>query len=128
MGFKNIVTVRESETGRSRHFDAWLSVDSIPVSYISLTASRNFAGYLCIKAVETRRGYRGQGHATELMETISERLGMPLGSLGVYTPEGYTALLGKAVFLPGVEIPSGPAIASTTFVTDWDGRYGPVQA
>lgn len=111
---------------RTRHYQAWLTIDGKAVCHIALLEAQRFGGLLYIKSIETREGYQRLGLATRLIKESAFHFKRGLGSLGFYTPEGFAALRGKVRYVAGVETPEEPAIESQTFVKDWDSKYGPI--
>lgn len=107
-------------------YDAWLEVDGIVISYISLIDTDRPKGPIFIRMIETREGYRRQGWATRLIEETKVYLRRPLRSYGQYTPDGFAALLGKVKLADGKSVPTGPEVHQQAFVKDWDGKYGPI--
>lgn len=115
-------------TSRTAHgviwYQAWLQVDGVTVSYAKIWDKPSYNGKLCVCTIETREGYRQQGHSKTLLSLVESHLGKTVCTNADFTPEGFYALRNRPV-LDGYEPATGPRADSMNFVYDWDTMDGP---
>lgn len=115
-------------TSRTAHgviwYQAWLQVDGVTVSYAKIWDKPSYNGKLCVCTIETREGYRQQGHSKTLLSLVESHLGKTVCTNADFTPEGFHALRNRPV-LDGYEPATGPRADSMNFVYDWDTMDGP---
>lgn len=109
------------------HYEAWLEVDGIRVSYLALIGSARNNEPLYIQMIETRLEYRRQGWAVRLIQETASYIRRPLRSYGQYTPDGFAALRGKVKLADGKAMPTEPEVHQQSFIADWEGEKGPVK-
>lgn len=106
-------------------FEAWLIVDGIAVSYLSIMVAKGIdSQHACICEMETREGYKRKGYATELMKRASAELGLKLATTGGFTPEGFDAFHNKLPIWKGYSNPTKPSYKQMNFVKNWDTFQG----
>lgn len=101
-------------------YEAWLQVDGVTVAYAKIWDKPSYNGKLCVCTIETREGYRRQGHSKTILSLAEKRLGKAICTNADFTPEGFAALRDRPV-LDGYEPATGPRADSMNFVSNWEG-------
>lgn len=101
--------------------DLWLSVEGTTVAYLRYYRNPTNQAALVIGDLEVREGYRGRGHAREIIQALRDLYdGETAWTSGSFTEDGYKAFAARLpVYAGAVARVDTPAM---TFVRDWDAR------
>lgn len=113
-------SLKLSDRGPDGGLKYWLCLNGKPVSFAKVyDHSRSSGTVIELCDIETREGYKNQGYATKLLQSIAE--GHQVSAVvhsGGYTPDGFNFIASK--LQREGEPAKGASYRAMSFVYDWD--------